>query len=36
VDVTLAIASTRFDSGAALIEAAKELDEPLAADEVRQ
>lgn len=36
VDVTLAIASTHFDSGAALIETAKELEEPLVADEVRQ
>ena len=31
-----AIASTRFASGTALVEAAKELEEPLKADEVRQ
>jgi hypothetical protein len=35
-DVSLVIHSTRFDSGTALVEAAKELEEPLKADEVRQ
>jgi hypothetical protein len=35
-DVSLVIASTRFDSGTALVEAAKELEEPLKVDEVRQ
>ena len=35
-DVSLVITSTRFDSGTALVEAAKELEEPLKADEVRQ
>ena len=35
-DVSLLIASTRFDSGTALVEAAKELEEPLKSDEVRQ
>ena len=35
-EVSLVIASTRFASGTALVEAAKELDEPLKGDEVRQ
>ena len=35
-DLPLVIASCRFDSGTALVEAAKELEEPLKADEVRQ
>jgi hypothetical protein len=35
-EVSLVIASTRFSSGTALVEAAKELDEPLKGDEVRQ
>jgi hypothetical protein len=35
-DVSLVIATNRFPSGAALIEAAKELDEPLLGEEVRQ
>jgi hypothetical protein len=35
-DVSLRIDGTRFPSGTALVEAAKELGEPLRADEVRQ
>jgi hypothetical protein len=35
-DVALVIPSTRFSSGTALVEAAKELGEPLKGDEVRQ
>jgi hypothetical protein len=35
-DVSLIIPNTRFASGTALVEAAKELDEPLKPDEVRQ
>ena len=35
-DVALVIPSSRFSSGTALVEAAKELDEPLKGDEVRQ
>ena len=35
-EVSLVIASTRFSSGTALVEAAKELGEPLKGDEVRQ
>jgi hypothetical protein len=35
-EVTLSIARIRFDSGTALIEAAKELNEPLISDEVKQ
>jgi hypothetical protein len=35
-EVTLSVARIRFDSGTALIEAAKELNEPLISDEVKQ
>jgi hypothetical protein len=36
VDLSLRIDGTRFESGTALVEAAKELEEPLEASEVRQ